>query len=122
MLKTLKKPATKTRTATSNRTTPAQQPATSTKTTITPTNSNRITIDHPKANETVCRQHYSVRITATPCENVEICIDDGVWQPCRNSAGYWWYDMHNINTGNHTIAVRLNNKGITLLAAQKFKA
>jgi len=67
-----------------------------------------VVIDYPKNLETITSNNYTVRIGASNCLNVEISIDDQPWQNCRHSVGYWWYDWHNIQPGNHQITARMN--------------
>ncbi|MBN1621641.1 MAG: hypothetical protein JW871_03520 [Endomicrobiales bacterium] len=74
-----------------------------------------VIIDHPKQGEVVSGQHYAVRIGASDKGMVEISINDTEWQPCRQSAGYWWFDWSQPNPGNNKIIARLKNeKGRTL--------
>ena len=40
-------------------------------------------------------------------EQVEISIDGGVWQNCRLTSGYWWYDWSAIRPGRHTLVARM---------------
>lgn len=82
----------------------------------------RIVIDHPTENENISKEHYAVRISTSPCERIEISIDDAQWQPCRNSAGHWWFDLHDITSGNHKLVVRMHNAGTVFKAMRKFKA
>jgi hypothetical protein len=72
---------------------------------------NRITIDHPKESETVGGFHYSVRLTASACERIELSLDEGPWLHCRNCAGHWWFDLHQLKPGKHAIHVRAHNAG-----------
>lgn len=67
-----------------------------------------VVIDYPKNLETITSNNYTVRIGASNCLNVEISIDDQPWQNCRHSVGYWWYDWHNIQPGNHQLTARMN--------------
>lgn len=71
-------------------------------------NQDYVVIDYPKNLETILSNNYTVRIGASNCLNVEISIDDQPWQNCRHSVGYWWYDWHNIPTGNHQLTARIN--------------
>ena len=80
-----------------------------------------ISIDYPKNNEVIGGRHYAVRISALPCENVELCIDETFWVPCSNSAGHWWFHLGGLAAGNHCIAVRAAVAGATVVAKRKFK-
>ena len=68
---------------------------------------NYIVIDHPVNNEKLNYHHYAIRIGANwTSDGVEICINNGEWQKCRHSVGYWWYDWPHIPAGEHTIVAR----------------
>jgi len=58
----------------------------------------RINIDYPKSAEAVFSPHYAVRITAAPCETVEVSVDGGPYAPA---------------------IIRLGTGGITLTASRK---
>lgn len=80
-----------------------------------------ISIDYPKNNEVIDGRHYAVRISASPCENIELCIDETFWVPCSNSAGHWWFHLGGLAAGTHCIAVRAAVAGATVVARRKFK-
>ena len=82
---------------------------------------NRIVIDHPTENEKISKEHYAVRISTSTCERVEISVDGAEWLPCRNAAGHWWFDLHDIASGGHTFVVRMHNAGTTFESMRKFK-
>ncbi len=52
----------------------------------------RLSIDFPQEKEKVREGSYSVRISSDPNSDVEISINDGPWEPCRESVGHWWFD------------------------------
>lgn len=89
--------------------------------TTTPTNTDEfVLLDHPKNLENITSREYTIRISATDCNGVDISIDDQPWQPCRNSVGYWWYDWFDFTTGTHQIVARLNkNNGEYLLSKRR---
>ena len=67
-----------------------------------------IRIDYPEPNEEISiGTGYTIRVYATQCETVEISVNDGKWQPCRNSCGYWWYDWDEIEPGTYRIHARM---------------
>lgn len=50
-------------------------------------------LDYPQQGEKITAPHYTFRIgTVGDIARVEISLNDGPWQACRNAAGYWWYD------------------------------
>lgn len=76
---------------------------------------NYIMIDHPQENEIISGLHYAIRIGASDNGAAEISFDDGDWQPCRQAAGYWWFDWGYFTPGTHTIVARLRDaEGNTL--------
>lgn len=81
----------------------------------------QITIDYPKSNELVSPDHYAVRISTAPCEQVEISIDGGTWWPCTNSSGFWWFHLNGLPVGTHSIAARVKISGETSFALRKFE-
>lgn len=72
-----------------------------------PSDESFITIDHPKDGEAIHPHHYAVRIGAGGGSAVEISVDGGDWKPCRHTAGYYWFDWHNIPSGSHQLVARL---------------
>ncbi|MCL1972249.1 MAG: hypothetical protein FWG57_04590 [Endomicrobia bacterium] len=66
-----------------------------------------LVIDYPVESETICGDHYAVKVGASTDGYVEISFDNGEWQPCRFGGGYWWFDWSYFNKGDHSIAVRL---------------
>ena len=68
-----------------------------------------VVIDHPLEGEIISGLHYAIRIGASDNGAVEISFDGGEWQPCRASAGYWWFDWGYFTPGTHKIVVRLRN-------------
>ena len=60
-----------------------------------------ICIDYPQNNETVFCGHYCFRLgSRKPCSGMQVSINGGAWQNCRQANGYWWFDWWNFNTGN----------------------
>lgn len=71
----------------------------------------RAVLDHPQQGEKITAPQYTFRIgTLGAIERVEISINTGPWQPCRNSVGYWWYDWADYATGRYQAAVRAQTK------------
>ena len=56
-------------------------------------NCKNICIDYPQNNETVYCGHYCFRLGARkPCSAMQVSINGGEWQNCRQASGYWWFD------------------------------
>ena len=68
-----------------------------------------IVVDHPQENELISGLHYAIRIGASDNGSVEISFDNGEWQQCRPSAGYWWFDWGYFTPGIHSVTARLRN-------------
>lgn len=70
-----------------------------------------VSLDHPQEGERIIGSHYSFRIGAiNGADRVEVSIDQGPWEPCRQAAGYWWYDWTGYPEGNHQAVVRAQTK------------
>jgi hypothetical protein len=69
-----------------------------------------VEIDYPTNMETITSRYYGIRIGTSPCDRVDISIDDQPWQTCRHSVGYWWYDWTNYTPGTHQMVARLSTR------------
>lgn len=78
-----------------------------------------VVLDHPINNETVRTGHYTIRAGASPCDKVEISIDDQPWVPCRHAVGYWWYDWHGYSAGSHQLVARLHKGENTVVSRRR---
>lgn len=68
----------------------------------------RVRIAFPGDGETISHPSYSFRIeTSAKAAGVDICIDQGDWEPCRESLGLWWYDWNGYDSGEHEAVARL---------------
>lgn len=66
-----------------------------------------VNMDYPKENEVITSSTYTLRFEASnETQQVEVSIDRGPWQPCRQSSGYFWFDWSNYMAGRHEIAIR----------------
>lgn len=72
------------------------------------TNENRtIYIDYPAVGEVVASSDYTFRLSVpADVSYVEISVDRGPWQPCRNACGFWWADRSDLQPGAHTVSAR----------------
>ena len=70
-----------------------------------------IWIDHPQEGERLYAAHYVMRLGVGGAEAVEISINQGPWQPCRLTSGYWWYDWSAIPKGKHALVARMRTSG-----------
>jgi hypothetical protein len=64
-------------------------------------------IDYPFENETLGGPMYVVRLGVGGAEQVELSINNGDWQPCRFTSGYWWYDWSAIAPASYTLVARM---------------
>lgn len=65
-----------------------------------------VKIDYPKDREPVTYPQYTIRVDALKAEKAYISIDDGPWQECRMTDGYFWYDWSNFLPGWHEIRAK----------------
>ena len=71
----------------------------------------RLELDHPQQDEKITSTHYTFRIgTYGDTERVEISINQGHWQPCRHSVGYWWHDWSGYTKGRHQAVAKARTK------------
>ncbi|MDR1952419.1 MAG: hypothetical protein LBQ37_02750 [Elusimicrobiota bacterium] len=79
-----------------------------------------LTIDYPIENEIISGLSYVLRIGASNDGYVEISINDGEWNPCRFSYGYWWFDWGYFKPGNYRIKARMADvNGNTVLESKE---
>lgn len=69
-----------------------------------------IWIDYPISNERLQAPMYAIRLGVGGAEHVAISIDQGPWQNCRLTSGFWWYDWSGITTGKHTLVARMRTQ------------
>ncbi|MFH1619409.1 MAG: hypothetical protein ABIG11_05840 [bacterium] len=78
-----------------------------------------VVLDHPQHDEKITSPHYTFRIGATgDMQRVEISLNDGPWQACRHSVGYWWYDWSGYAGGRHQAEVRAWTKNGRVLTSE----
>lgn len=84
----------------------------------------KIRINYPKPRERISSPDYTFRIETREGGATEVSIDDGPWQSCRPSVGYWWFDWRRVEEGKHTLVARLRaeNGGIAKSPARTFRA
>lgn len=81
----------------------------------------QVFIDYPREGELVRPGHYSIRVGTVPAAaSVELSIDGGVWIPCRESAGYWWYDWSGFEIGPHQIQARAQGESPVPVTAERY--
>lgn len=68
-----------------------------------------VTLDYPLPGEQVRPGHYAVRVAAKPEVSVEVSVDGGPWQPCREAVGFYWFDWTPSEAGPHTLVARAKN-------------
>lgn len=79
-------------------------------------------IDYPKEGELVSPGQYTFRLGTHPAAvSVEVSLDEGEFNPARESGGYWWYDWRDYEPGPHKLTVRAaDDKGETARAERAF--
>lgn len=69
-----------------------------------------VKVDFPQTGEVVTSPSYAIRIGIPDAVKVELAINNGSWQPCRFSVGYWWYDWSGYLPGKHQLATQTHTK------------
>jgi len=82
----------------------------------------RLMVDYPQYGDKIDQPHYAFRIgTLGEIESVEISLDYCRWRPCRESAGYWWYDWSGYAKGQHQAVARARTKDGQVLTSEACK-
>lgn len=82
----------------------------------------RAVLDHPQQGEKINSSQYTFRAGTTgDVERVEISINQGPWQVCRYSVGYWWYDWSGYAAGRYQAAARAQTRDGRLLTTDPAK-
>ena len=82
-----------------------------------------LSVNYPEQDEQIMGADYSVRVSAPEsARSVEVSVDQGVWLPCRQAIGYWWYDWTGFAEGEHEVVARCEaeNGGKTRSDAKEF--
>ncbi|OGR87524.1 MAG: hypothetical protein A3J74_09835 [Elusimicrobia bacterium RIFCSPHIGHO2_02_FULL_57_9] len=67
-------------------------------------------LDYPQEGEVIRSSQYTFRIGAPKhAQGVEICINHGPWQPCRQASGFWWYDWSDFKSGEYRVTARISS-------------
>lgn len=66
-----------------------------------------VLMDYPKDGEVITSRDYTLRFSASDeTRTVEVSIDGGPFQACRQASGHFWFDWSNYMSGRHEIVVR----------------
>lgn len=66
-----------------------------------------VTLDYPKETEVIVSPQYTLRFTASDeTQAVEVSIDGGPWQECRQASGFFWFDWEKYMSGRHEVKTR----------------
>ncbi|MFH1259337.1 MAG: hypothetical protein ABII74_05965 [Elusimicrobiota bacterium] len=77
------------------------------KTPRTPKEAVPFSIDFPVKGKVITSPDYCIRLSAVPGNRVEISVDGGQWNLCRESAGFWWFEWADYAVGNHTLSAQI---------------
>jgi len=67
-----------------------------------------VRIEFPCDAETIRHPSYSIQASTTGAvAGVDVRLDQGAWQSCRESLGLWWFDWRGFDDGEHEVVVRL---------------
>jgi hypothetical protein len=84
-----------------------------------------VTVDYPQEGEVVSSPNYSIRISAPQdAKNVELCINQSPWLPCRQAGGYWWFDCTDISSKPYQVRARMRSHDgkVKLTMLRRFQA
>lgn len=65
-----------------------------------------LSIDYPQEGDILQPGHYSIRLGASGAMEVQLRIDSGDWRPCREAAGYFWFDWQPGPAGGRVLEAR----------------
>ena len=75
-------------------------------------------IELPRDKEVVTSAFYSIRVASGEAGKVEVSIDGSIWQPCRFTGDYWWYEWSDYAPGPHQIRAQFYDGDGRVLALQ----
>ncbi len=83
----------------------------------------RAVLDYPQQGEKITAPQYTFRAGTFggDVELVTISINQGPWEPCRNSAGYWWYDWSGYAEGRCQAEVKARTKDGRVITSKPCK-
>ena len=71
-----------------------------------------VTVDCPHEGEIIVSSEYTFRIGTVPeALRVEVSLNRGEWQECRESLGLWWFDWSNYAPGGYRLEARIHAEG-----------
>lgn len=76
----------------------------------------QLSVDFPQEGERIAAPQYTLRLSCPEnVRKVEVAIDDGEFQACRQAAGHWWYDWAGYEDGAHEVVARIETQdGLTV--------
>jgi hypothetical protein len=83
-----------------------------------------VDLEYPREAETIIRDAYIFRISAPEGTRlIELSVNQGPWQVCRNAAGYWWFDWAGFKAGDYKARARAHMQSgrIEMSMLRKFK-
>lgn len=67
-----------------------------------------VSIDYPVADEVIPCGYYTFRLgTISNVGWVQISINGGEWQHCRQTSGYWWFDWYVVQPGDFYVEAKV---------------
>lgn len=81
-----------------------------------------VVLDHPQHGVKITAPHYTFRVgTIGDIARVEISLNTGPWQSCRNAVGYWWCDWSDYADGRYQAVVRAQAKNGQIFTSEPCK-
>ena len=65
-----------------------------------------IELQYPQEGEKVYKGHYAMRFDVQNVQNVQLSINNGDWQNCREASGHYWFDWYPSEAGSFRIVAR----------------
>jgi len=65
-----------------------------------------VVVQYPQEGEKVYKGHYAVRVDVQNAQSVQLSINNGLWQDCREASGHYWYDWFPSEAGAFRLAAR----------------
>lgn len=78
-----------------------------------------VRVSYPKDGDTIAPPDYTIQVaTEEPAAGVDVCINQGEWEPCREALGLWWFDWRGLEPGEHEIVARLRRLDGSMAASE----
>lgn len=66
----------------------------------------QVEVQYPQEGEKVYKGHYAIRVDVDDSQNVQVSINNGDWQSCREACGHFWFDWYPAEAGSFRIVAK----------------